>query len=594
MLFADLSNYYEKLSVTPSRIDMVNILSELFKKSDKDEIQKIIYITQGQLAPNFEGIEFGIADKLVESSISIATGFDKKEVESLYQKYGDLGEVAQKLNSESKLKRMSKGKYTVSEVYDNMFKIATTSGKGSQDIKIKMLSEMIAASDPIEAKYLVKLPLNELRLGAGDETILEALSLMITGSRSNKDKLDRAYNICSDLGEVGKISIEGGIDAIKNIKVNLFKPIRPALAERLPTAADILKRMGGRCAVEQKYDGFRCQIHKQGNKVKIFSRRLEDTTSMMPDIIAAVISDIKVDNAIFEGEALAFNEVTNEFFPFQETIQRKRKHSIDEKIKELPLHLMAFDIMYLNGEDLLDKSYEYRRKLLEETISGSSVISPANRIITDSPVEFEEFFDNSVENGLEGIVAKDLKARYIAGARRFSWIKMKRSYRGELSDTLDLVIIGYYLGKGSRAEFAFGGLLCAVYNQSKDVFETITKLGTGFTEDQMKQLQSILNKDKIDKKPARVDSLITPDFWVYPKYVVTVKADEITKSPMHTCGRSKQPDGTEVGYALRFPRLVGDTAIRPDKSPEEATETKEVVEMYDQQKKVNLKSTRES
>lgn len=567
---------------------MVNILSDMFKKAAKGEISKLIYMTQGQLAPNFMGIEFGVADKIMEEAIMIATGYKKEEVETEYHKYGDLGEATENLMKSSKLARMSNKKYTVSEVYESMYKIAKTSGKGSKEIKIRMLAEMIAASDPVEAKYIVKYPLNSLRLGVGDETILEALSLMSTSERSNKSILDRSYNICSDLGEIGEIVLEGGIEAAKNMKVSLFKPIRPALAERLPTASEILNKMGGKCAVEQKYDGFRCQVHKDGNKVKLYSRRLEETTSMMPDIVKAVQDNIKVEKVIFEGEALAYNESTEEFLPFQETIQRKRKHGINEKIKELPLHLMAFDIMYLDGEDLLNKPYETRRELLEKTIVGCDIITPSTRIITDSPKEFEEFFENSVENGLEGIVAKDLRSHYIAGARKFSWIKMKRSYRGELSDTLDLVIIGYYRGKGSRAELQFGGLLCAVYNKKRDMFETITKLGTGFTEDQMKTLQELLTKIEVASKPARVDSLIKPDFWVYPKYVVTVKADEITESPMHTCGRSIQPDGTEAGYALRFPRLVGEEAIRTDKSPEEATDTSEVIEMFSQQKKVSL------
>lgn len=583
-----MSDYYEKLSKTQSRIEMVNILSEMFKQAAKGEISKLIYMTQGQLAPNFIGIEFGVADKIMEEAIMIATGYNKEEVESEYHKQGDLGEATENLIKSSKLARMSSKKYDVSDVYGSMYKIATISGKGSKEIKIRMLAELIAASDPIEAKYIVKYPLNSLRLGVGDETILEALSLMSTSERSNKSILDRSYNICSDLGEIGEIVLEGGIEAAKNMKVSLFKPIRPALAERLPTASEILNKMGGKCAVEQKYDGFRCQVHKDGNKVKLYSRRLEETTSMMPDIVKAVQDSIKAEKVIFEGEALAYNESTEEFLPFQETIQRKRKYGINEKIKELPLHLMAFDIMYLEGEDLLNKPYETRRELLEKAIAGSDVISPSTRIITDSPKEFEEFFENSVENGLEGIVAKDLRSHYIAGARKFSWIKMKRSYRGELSDTLDLVIIGYYRGKGSRAELQFGGLLCAVYNKKRDMFETITKLGTGFTEDQMRKLQELLTKIKVDSKPARVDSLIEPDFWVYPKYVVTVKADEITESPMHTCGRSMQPDGTEAGYALRFPRLVGEEAIRADKSPEDATDTSEVIEMFSQQKKVSL------
>ncbi|MEM0147683.1 MAG: ATP-dependent DNA ligase, partial [Candidatus Micrarchaeaceae archaeon] len=428
--------------------------------------------------------------------------------------------------------------------------------------------------------------LGELRLGVGDATILEALALAFAGNREKKIVLENAYNLCNDLGYIGEELAENGLDKLRYFKVTPFKPIKPALAERLPTAEEIMEKMHGKCAVEQKYDGFRCQIHKQGNKIKIYSRNLEETTAMFPDIEKAAINEVKADAVIFEGEALAFNESTGEFRPFQETIQRKRKHQIAEKIEELPLHLFAFDIMYLDGKSYINEPYESRRKILESIIDGSAIIKPTKRIIATTPKELDAFFEESIENGLEGIVAKDLSASYTPGARKFSWIKMKRSYRGILSDSLDLVIVGYFRGKGSRTEFGFGGLLCAVYNKEKDMFETISKIGTGFTEHNMETFHNLLQKITTKTKPVRVDSIIMPDFWVEPKYVVTVKADEITKSPMHTCGRELDNNGVESGYALRFPRIIGNGFIREDKNPEDATTTKEIIEMYKQQKRV--------
>ncbi len=588
MKFESLSLYYEKLEGVQSRLKMIEIMASIFKEASKDEIDKIVYMTQGVLAPPFEGLEFGVAEKLVEESIAMATGFKKEDVEREFRKSGDLGIAAGNLVSASKLKRMSEAKPSVEDVYESMLKISEASGPGSKERKIKLLANLIAASSPVEARYITRYPLGQLRLGLGDATMLEALSVMESSDRSLKDELERAYNICSDLGLIAKELKSKGIGSIKGFKVTLFKPIRPALAERLPTAEEIIKKMGGTCAVEQKYDGFRCQIHKDGKTIKIYSRRLEETTAMFPDLVQAAQKEIKEDRAIFEGEALAYNDVTEEFMPFQETIQRKRKHGISEKASELPLRLVAFDVMYINGKDYLDEPYYKRREVLEKLVNGSYTIMPSRRIVTDSANDFSKFFESSVENGLEGIVAKDLNAPYVAGARRFSWIKLKRSYKGELSDTLDLVIIGYYRGKGSRTEFGLGGLLCAVYNEKRDMFESISKLGTGFTEAQMLELSKTLEKIKQGSKPARVDSIMVPDFWVYPKYVVTVKADEITRSPTHTCGRSMQEDGIETGYALRFPRLVGDEAIRKDKSPEEATTTKEITELYAQQKKVRV------
>ncbi|MEM0149939.1 MAG: ATP-dependent DNA ligase [Candidatus Micrarchaeaceae archaeon] len=588
MLFSELASYYQKLEDVSSRLKMIDIMAEAFKNAGKDEIKSIIYMTEGVLAPAFEGLDFGVAEKLLEEAIAIATGLKKESVEKAYKKYGDMGTAAQELISQSKLKRMSSRRYSVLEVYSTMSKIAATSGSGSKDAKIKMLAELLAGSSPEEAKYLARYPIGQLRLGAGDSTILEALSVAFTGSRDVKAELENAYNICSDLGYVGEVLSKKGIEEIRSLKVGLFRPIRPALAERLPTAEAILKKMGGKCAVEQKYDGFRCQVHKFGKKVKIYSRNLEETTDMLPDIAKAVINEIPEERIIFEGEALGMNEATGEFLPFQETIQRKRKHGITEKIEEMPLHLVAFDIMYLNGKDLMGEPYEKRRGILEGAVKSAKMITPSKRIITESPKELEEFFETSIEGGLEGIVAKDLNAPYIAGARKFSWIKMKRSYKGELSDTLDLVIVGYFLGRGSRTEFKFGGLLCASYNKKRDMFETISKIGTGFTEANMSAFYELLSKAVVKQKPVRVDSLITPDFWIEPKYVVTVKADEITKSPMHTCGMHEEK-GEKVGYALRFPRIVGDGFIRKDKSPEDATSTLEVIEIFKNQKRVSVK-----
>lgn len=587
MLFEKAAEYYEKLEGLSSRLAMIDLLSEMLKEAEKDEIRHLIYLTQGVLGPPFEGIQIGIAEKFAEEAIAMATGYEKEEVRSLYRKKGDMGEVAEELREKGRLKRMSQEKQNINELFNEMKKIASTSGTGSQELKIKMLAHMISASSGRGAKYITRLALGTLRLGLGDATILEALSKMATGERKLKDELENAYNICSDLGKVGEVLAKNGVKGIEEFKVEIFNPIRPALAERLPTSEEILDKMGGRCAVESKYDGMRAQVHidREKKRVEIFSRNLERITDMFPEIAKAVLTDLNAKSAIIEGEAIAYDEISDEFFPFQETIQRKRKHGIKEKSEEIPLHLFAFDLMYLNGEDYLEKSFSDRREELGKIVT-SNRIRLTDMIIAKSPKELDSYFNNAVGEGLEGIMAKDLSSRYIAGARKFSWIKMKRSYKGQLSDTLDLVIIGYFLGRGSRAEFGFGGLLSAVYNKKRDMFESVTKIGTGFTEEQMKFFKEKLHKITLQKKPARVDSDIIPDFWTEPIYVVAVRADEITRSPTHICG--KREDKEELGYALRFPRLVSD-GIREDKSAEDATTTKEVIEMFEQQKKTKVK-----
>ena len=581
MKFSTLADAYEKLEATTGRLEMMGILAELFKQASAKEIDRIIYLSQGLAAPPYEGIEVGMGEKFVEEAIAIATGYSRSKVEEVYKKTGDLGKTAEQLLVSKKQMSLFEEPLTVEKVFENFLKIAKTGGAGSQEIKIKSLAELLNSATPKEAKYITRFPIGRLRLGIGDPTILDALSKFKAGDKSLREELERAYNLCSDLGLVAKTFFEEGIEGIRKFKVKVFNPIRPALAERLPSGEEIIKKIG-KCAVEKKYDGLRMQCHKQGEKIEIFSRRLERMTHMFPEIVEAIKKQVKAKDAILEGEALAFNETTSEYYPFQLTIQRKRKYGVAEMAVEYPLRLFAFDLLYADKNDYTKTPYVERRKKLEKIISEDEVIKPSELIITDDPKKLEEYFEDAIGKGLEGIIAKDLNAEYVAGARKFAWIKLKRSYKGELADTVDLAIVGYLLGKGRRARFEFGGLLCTVYDEKEDMFKTIAKIGSGFSEEQMKELKNILDKIKVDKKPARVDSLIEPDFWVDLKYVVTVAADEITRSPTHTCGKKKD----EMGYALRFPRMVGE--IREDKKPEDATTVKEILEMYKMQKRVQL------
>ncbi len=585
MLFEEVASYYQKLEAVSSRLTMIDILAGMFGKAKRGEMRPLIYMTQGLLGPPFESLDLGIAEKFAQQAVAAATGFSKEEVVALSRKAGDIGSVAEELAGKTRLRRIRSEKHGISDVFGTMLKIAGTSGQGSQEAKIHLLVSLLSAASPLESRYIIRFALGKLRLGVGDATILEALSKNATGGREAKQALENAYNICGDLGKVGEILAESGVGGAAELKVSLFNPIRPALAERLPTAEEILEKMHGRCAVESKYDGLRAQVHmdRAKKKVEIFSRNLERLTLMLPDIAAAALSEINADKVIIEGEAIAYDEATGEFRPFQETIQRKRKHGIEEKSLSIPLHLFAFDLMYLDGEDYLNKPYHERRAGLESIIGKGGIILPSDRILAEKPGELEKYFEEQVSNGLEGIVAKGLDSPYVAGARKFSWIKLKRSYKGELSDTVDLVIIGYYLGRGQRAEFQFGGLLAAAYDEKKDVFESVTRIGTGFSEEQMKSFKRMLDKIKVSHKPARVDSVVVPDFWVEPTYIVEVRADEITRSPMHACGK----DSSGIGYALRFPRIISD-GVRKDKSAEDATTTKEIIEMFGQQRKIRV------
>ena len=399
-----------------------------------------------------------------------------------------------------------------------------------------------------------------------------------------REQIEAKYNIHADLGHVAALLTQHGLKGLNKIDIEPGVPIRPTLAERLPFAKEVIEKLG-RCAVEAKYDGFRVQVHKKGKEITIFSRNLESMTDMFPEIVSAAKKELKSENLIVEGEALAVNEETNEFYPFQVTIQRKRKYDIDVKAKELPLKLFLFDAMLIDDQNIMHLPFiERREKIIKLIDKNAETIEPTKSIITDKAEEIDQFFNENVSAGLEGIMCKDLNAPYIAGARKFAWIKLKRSYKGELQDSVDLVILGFYKGKGKRTEFGLGGLLAGVYDPKEDLFKSVTRIGTGFSEQMLGDLHVLLNKHKVDHKPARVDSDVIPHVWVEPKFVVEVRADEITQSPMHTAGRK---DGT--GYALRFPRIL---KLRNDKEPEQATTVKEIIAMYENQKRVKVEESR--
>lgn len=574
MKFLTLTGYLERLEATTKRLTMFDILSELFREASSEDIDKIIYISQGILLPPFYGIELGMSEKLLMRALSEAGNVPTKKVEEIFRKEGDLG-----LTAETLIK--GKGTLTVINVYEELMDIAKTSGAASVKKKIGILSNLLrGVSSGKEAKYIARFVIGRLRLGIGDPTVLEALALS-EGNRALRHEIERAYNLCSDLGLIAKTLKGNGMDAIKKFKVNVGYPIRMALCERLPSSEDIITKIG-RTAVEAKYDGFRCQVHKDGDRVEIFSRNLERTTHMFPEIKEATKNYFLSKKAVFEGEALAYNEATGELLPFQITIQRKRKHGIEELRKEYPLKFFAFELLYEDGVDYTEKPYAERRKRLVSLIRKNPVIVPAEMFITDNPKEIYKYFEDAIERGLEGIIAKRLDSPYTAGARNFNWIKLKRSYRGELADTVDVCIVGYFRGKGARARFGIGALLGAVYEPVSDTFKTISKVGSGFKDEEFIELKRRLDEIAISHKHPRVDSLMEADTWVTPKYIVTVTADEITRSPSHTAGMDKEG----IGYALRFPRAVG--FLREDKNPEDANTANEIIGMFKIQKKVKV------
>jgi len=570
MLFSEVAEYFSKIEGISSRLSMSGEVAGLFAKCQAGEARPLVYIMEGNVAPAHEGLDAGIGEKLAIRAIAKTSGFTEKRIADELKKSGDLGSTAESLLSRRAQMSLSSSRNSLLRVHSAFVKISTLSGSGSQEGKIALLSELLNGATPLEAKYLVRFCLGKLRLGVGDPSIIDALSMQKHGDKTDKLLLERAFNLCSDLGEVAEAYLSGS--DLSKFSTQPFKPIRPALAERLPNSEEIILKLG-KCAVEAKYDGLRMQVHVLSGQVEIYSRKLEKMTHMFPEIVEAARA-LPAKSAIFEGEALAYNVKEKKYYSFQQTIQRKRKWGVDAMAKDFPLRLFVFDMMYLNGKDLTLEAYSQRRKALEKLAANSETLVPSQQIITDDPVKLEKFFKDSVAEGLEGIIAKDLSQPYVAGARKFAWIKLKKSY-GALADTVDVVIVGYYLGKGARQEFEFGGVLAAVQNEESGGLETVAKIGSGFSEDEMREFEKMLDEIKTKEKPRNLESKLVPDFWVKPKYVITVAADEITLSPMHTCGMAG-----DTGYALRFPRM---TSLRDDKGVGDITTTKEIIALYEMQ-----------
>jgi len=942
MKFFELSSYFEKLEQTSSRLALIDILSDLLRKASKDEIDKIIYLTQGRIAPFFEALEIGMAEKTVAESMARAYGSTKENVLKLYQKMGDMGVVAEKMakrhsgderNEDSRISEQARGsdsgrtsfaRMTVSEVFETIKTIAKTSGEGTVEKKQTLLSDLLKKMDALSAKFLVRIPLGNLRLGIGDPTILDGLTKAKLGDKSKRKFLEGAYNRTSDLGLIAKTLWREGLMAVEKLKVQVGKPIRSERCERLPNVTKVFEKMGSQVHATPKYDGFRCvtgftpiyvkekgitavrdiragnkvltktgafkpviarhkrtikkneklfsfktylgekikiseghpllcmengqevwknieniergdevifplpqfppnnphpvpktlelqtgsgykktfmlderfyrflgfwigdgftndfhntervglifnaktelqladeyeeiirknlqitrvirykhngglslywrdeplkhwlsvyfrrewsgkmlpawfshiekkkfqkflqgwiesdgytnkygmtrittkerdlaafaqlialshgiiiglhyeriknktyynliipkttrkarikkgrliikvlknelieqrdpriqlydiqveddesfcvpmatlhncQIHKDGDKVSMFSRNLENMTHMFPELIEGTLKQVKAKTAILDTEALAYQPESEEFLPFQETTKRRRKHGIEEMAQELPLKAFVFDMFYKDGESLIDEPLKERSEILKETIRGGDILIPAPGIIIDDPKKLQIMLDDSISKGLEGVVVKRLDSKYEAGARNFNWVKLKRHSDGELQDTIDCVVLGYITGKGKRTAFGAGALLVGIYDDKRDEFVTVSRIGTGLTDEEWREVHKRADKIKVDHKPARVNSLIEPSVWIKPEIVIEVLADEITRSPMHTAGASiNSASGDKIpGYALRFPRLV--SFRTSDKKPEDATSVKELIEMYKQQ-----------
>jgi len=581
--FSLIADCYEKIEATAKRLEMTDYLVELLRLTPRDVIDKVVYLTQGKLYPDFVDVQTGIAEKLAIQTIAKATGKSEKEIEADLTKTGDIGETAEKFLGKKTQGTLFKGTVlTVENVYDTLDKMARASGTGSMDRKLNFLAGLLTRATPKEAKYLTRIVTGSLRVGIADMTVIDGLAIAYGGGKEARGPLERAYNISSDLGKVAKTVAEKGLLGIEQFEVALGNPIRPMLAERLGSPEEILEKLGGRFIAEFKYDGERVQAHKQGENVTLFSRRLENITDQYPDAAELFKRHVKADDAIIEAECVAIELNTGEMKPFQELMHRRRKYRIKEAMEEYPVSLFVFDMLYAERKDYTLEPYLSRRRKLEQIVLKNDRLNPSESRLVSNVEEMERFFEKAVENGCEGLMCKSIapESVYQAGARGWLWIKYKREYKSDMTDTVDLVVVGAFHGRGKRAG-AYGALLLAAYNPEKDVFETVTRCGTGFTDEDLAKLPRMISRNKLSHRHPRVQSMVEADVWFEPATVIEVLGAEITLSPVHTCAVDKVRKGS--GLAIRFPRFTGN--YRLDKSAEDATTNTEIVEMYQNQLK---------
>jgi len=581
MEFSIIAELFEKMENTSKRIELTNILVELLKKTPKKIIPNVVYLLQGIIRPNFEGVELGVAEKLAIRAISKSSGLPIKKIEDDYRNCGNLGLTASNILKLKTQTTFTTEKITVERVYETLFKIANLEGKGSQDLKMKYISSLLNDATPLEAKFVLNILLGTLRLGIAENTVMDALAIGFTGKKEYRKQIEDAYNVSSDLGKVSEVIASEGLDGIKKFQISLFNPVRPMLADRIKSEKEATEKMPVEFAAEYKLDGERVQIHKQADKIILFSRSLENITKYYPDIVENIGNSLDVNEGIFEAEIVAINENTGEFLPFQELMHRRRKYKLKKAVLQYPITVNFFDVLYFDGKNCLNLKYSERRKILENSVKENNFAKLVPMAIVKNENEVEDFLENSINSGCEGLMLKILDAAYRAGIRGGNWLKLKREYRNELGDSLDLVVIGAYFGKGRRTG-RYGTLLLATYNPEKDNFPSICKVGTGFTDESLDQLYQILSNKVILKKNPRIESEMEADVWFEPELVLEIVASEITLSPIHKTALGTIRKG--AGLALRFPKFTG--KIRIEKGSEDASTDEEVYSLYKGQTKV--------
>jgi len=584
MKFNSLSQLFSQLEGTTKRLEMIDLLSNFFKeiKDSKkfEDLDKIIYLLQGQLAPNIKQFpKMGLAEKMIIEALSVHSGVDADRIKKVLVKKGDIGAAAELILSKKKKQKslfdynLNEGLQTsleIPELYSELKKIALTEGAGSHDIKLGILRGLMRKTTPLETKYLLRIITSTLRVGVQSQTIIEGLALAFTGLKENKDFIERAYTLYPDLGEIAKLLAEKGLEDVKKIDIEYGIPIFSMLASR-EVYTEFIARLGTPFVAEYKLDGERLQIHKSGDNVILFSRRLLDISDQYPDVCQVIRESLKAKNLIFEGEVVAMDPFYEKMRPFQVLSQRRRKYDIKEIAKEVPVCLFVFDLLKFGDESYVDKPLPERRKKLEEVVEERDELKLVESSLINSTDELLQFFNKARDNGTEGIMAKSIQddSIYQAGNRGYQWLKLKSLEGGKLKDTIDLVVIGTFYGKGRRTG-VYGTYIGAVYEPENGTYIAFTRFFSGLTDELSESLTRDMENYKLNKKPQNVICEDKPDVWLKPEVVMEITGDEITVSDKFAT----------LGYSMRFPVFQ---RLRPEKGPKDITTVKEIKELYETQ-----------
>lgn len=603
----DLFQVLKRVEQISSRNEITALLVEFMEAANINDVQIFAYMLTGRVAPLFVAAEFNFSEKNLLKVLAAVYG-ERGDVESIRKEVGDIGFTAEKVVDE--VFGNSDGVNPV-DMYQQLWKVINISGTGSVAAKQEVVTQFISKLSGLEARYFARIIVGKLRLGVSDKTFLDALSVMKVGDKSEREKLDLAYGVNPDLGSIAYEVLTNGIDGL-GLEPTPGIPLASRLVERVKSFGEVFERLGDKVLVQPKFDGLRCQVHKgvdysklnvserlwvkyfnersgsgsiemfdggsdgSSSGIKLFSRNLEEMTEMFPEVVEAVES-LPAGKVILDCEIVGWNFEKNLYAPFQDTMTRKRKHDIAAAREQVPVKIFPFDIVMLDGKSLLlvdtSERIEQLKKLLKKFNEKVIVMTESKEIEDESGLDL--FFEKSVSEGLEGVIVKDLKGSYEPGKRTFEWLKLKKSMKKTLVDSVDVVIMGYYKGSGKRTGFGMGALLGGVYNRATDMIESVTKIGTGINDQQWGEiavrLKSVESKDM--PKQYLVDPVLTPDVWVLPDVVCSVEADEITLSKVHKAARTILG---EKGLALRFPRLI---EFDRDKRVEDATDSAELVNL---------------